>query len=111
MDLRQKGLDWMRNDVEDAVEKDVLTFVSELRLSKDEEEDFDKSLVHELSPETLTRGHTVLAAEEIKDKIAKRMEFGDYLLNPTKHKFGKTIHIYSIVIQAVKKFAALVKLT
>ena len=53
----QKGLDWMRNNVEDAVEKGVLTPVSELRLSKDEEEDFDKGFFHELSPEILTRGH------------------------------------------------------
>ena len=75
------------------VGKDVLTPVLELRLSKDEEEDFDKGFVHELSPEILTRGHTVPAAAERKDKIAERMEFSDYLLNPTKHKFGKTVHI------------------
>ena len=52
------------------VREGVLTIVSELRLSKDKEEDFDKGFVHELSPEILTRGHTVLAAAEIKDKIA-----------------------------------------
>ena len=37
------------------------------------------------------------------------MEFSDYLLSPSKYKFGKTVRIYSIVIQAVKKFAALTK--
>ena len=37
------------------------------------------------------------------------MEFSNYLLNPIKHKFAKTVCIYSIVTQAVKKFAALVK--
>merc|ERR1712101_46073 len=74
----QKSLDWMRDDIEDAVEKGVLTPVSELRLSKDKEEDLDKGFVHELSPEILTRGHTVLAAAERKDKIAQRLEFSDY---------------------------------
>ena len=38
----QKSLDWMRDDIEDAVEKGVLTSVSELRLPKDKEKDFDK---------------------------------------------------------------------
>ena len=57
-----KGLDLMRNDIENVVEKGVLTPVLELRLSKDDDEDFDKGFVHELSPEILTRGYTVLAA-------------------------------------------------
>ena len=48
--------------------------------------------------------------QQREDKIAERMEFSDYLLNPTKHKFAKMVRIYSIVIQAVKKFAALAKI-
>ncbi len=90
----------MRNDIEDAVEKGVLTPVSELRLSKDEEEDFDKGFVYELSPEILTRGHTVLAAAERKDKIAERMEFSDYLsilLNISSPKqFVSTVSLFRL---------------
>ena len=87
----------------------ILTTVSELRLPKDEEEDFDEGFVHKLPPEVLTKGHTVLVAAERKDKIAEGMEFSDYLLNSTKHKFVRTVRIYSIVTQATKRFAALVK--
>ena len=87
----------------------MLTTVSKLRLSKDEEEDVDKGFVHELSPEILTKRQTVLVAAERKDKIAEGMEFSDYLLNSTEHKLVKTVHIYSIVTQAVTKFTALLK--
>ena len=38
----QKSLDWMGDNIEDTVEKGVLTPVSELRLPKDKEKDFDK---------------------------------------------------------------------
>ena len=68
------------------VREGVLTIVTELRLPKDEEEDFDEKFVHKLPPEILTKGHTVLVATERINKIAEGMECSDYLLNSTKHK-------------------------
>ena len=53
-----------------------MTTVSELRLPKDKEEDFDEGFAHKLPPETLTKGHTVLIAER-KDTIIERLEFRD----------------------------------
>ena len=66
------------------VRKDVLTIVSKLKLSKDEE-DVDKSSVHKFPPEVLTGGHTVLAAAKRMDKIPEGMEFNNSLFSSTKH--------------------------
>ena len=90
------------------VGKGVLTTMSKLKISKDEE-DVDKKFVHKFPPEILTGGHMVLAAAKRMNKITKGMEFSYYLLNSTEHKLIKTVRIYSIDTQAVKKFAALIK--
>ncbi len=68
------------------VREGVLTTVSELRLPKGKEEDFDEGFVHKLPPEILTKGHTVLVAAERKDKIAEDIEFSNYLLNSIKQE-------------------------
>ena len=51
--------------------QDDLATVLELRLPKDEEEEFAKGFVYKLHPEVLTKGYTVLVAGEGKDKISE----------------------------------------
>ena len=95
------------------VREGVLIIVLELRLPKDEEEDFDEGFVHKLPPEILTKGHTVLVAAEGRDTIAEDVEFSDYLLNSTKHKYSETCYEYNqdhvFVVQGMKLFCELGK--
>ena len=52
----ENGHDWMRGDMEEAVEAHVLTPAKDLRLQTDEKEAFDHGLVFEKFPEILLKG-------------------------------------------------------
>ena len=93
------------------VREGVLTTVSELRLPKDEEEDFDEGSVHKLPSEVLTKRHTVLVAGERKDKIAEGMEFSDYLLNSTKISSLKLFTSTASLLRLLQSLLHSLKLT
>ena len=77
------GLPWMRCDIDEALEKGILTPIANLRLKKEEEEDYNKGMVFEKSHEILTRGHPVMLHTRVEN-VQARSEFSDYLISPTK---------------------------
>ena len=103
----EKGLPWMKGEVDDAVNNGILTPISKLRLNKEEEDSFNKGLVFEKTPEILTRGHISMLISARVDNVKARSEFSDYLLSPTKFKFEKTIRIYATVWRFIKGFKCL----
>ena len=82
------GLPWMRCDIDEALEKGILTPISDLRLKKEEEEDYNKGMVFEKSHEILTRGHPVMLHTRVEN-VQARLEFSNYIISPTKFKWEK----------------------
>ena len=102
------GLEWMRNDIPEAVSKGILKPVSELRLSTKEELDsYYDGCVFDQIPEVLTRGH-VLNQRRIS-LIQERAAYSKYLLVPTKYGFKKTVRIYNYVFCFIQKLKAAVR--
>ena len=88
------GLEWMRHDIQEAVESGILKPVADVRLNSKEEEDrFHDGCVFDTVPEVLTRGH-VLNQQRIS-LIQKRASFSKYILLPTKYGFRRVVRIYS----------------
>ena len=103
----EKGLPWMRNSIPDAVDKGILTPISNLRLKEEEEDDYKKGMVFEKTPGILTRGHPTVLLSTRVENVKSRAEFSNYLLSPTKFKFEKVIRIYATVFRFLKSFKCL----
>ena len=97
----QEGHPWMRLDVEEAVEQGYIKPASELRMTAEEEHDYDRGLVYEKIPEVLTRGH-VVSTKKV-DLMEERAAHAKYLLLPTKFSFPKTVRVYSVVFSFISK--------
>ena len=97
----QEGYDWMKMDTEEAVEQGYIKPASELRMTVEEEQDYDRGLVYEKIPEILTRGHVV--STKRVDLMEERAAHSKYLLLPTKFSFPKVVRIYSIVFSFLSK--------
>jgi hypothetical protein len=102
----EKGLPWMREELDDAIEQGILTPAVDLRINDDEEDSFKKGLVFEKSQEILTRGHTVMLSSR-NEKVKKRAEFSDYLLFPTKFKLEKVVRTVAIIYKFLNSFKCL----
>ena len=51
----EKGYQWMRGDIDDALAEGILTPASDLRLNDDDEESYKKGLVFERTPDILPK--------------------------------------------------------
>ena len=89
------GYPWMNEDISKAVEAGILTPASKLKMSKDDEEKYNQGIVFERSTEILTRGHTVLSTRV--EKVLERSVYSNYILDPSKFSFEKTVAIYGII--------------
>ena len=65
----EKGLPWMREEIDDVVEKGILTPAKSLRLTDEQENDYKKGFVFEKTPEILTRGHLIMLATSRIEKV------------------------------------------
>ena len=97
----ESGLDWMEDSLESAVQAGILTPALDLRMVDTEENEYDKGLVLERTPEILVRGHAV--TEERVDKMRQRAEFSNYLLMPTKYNMRKVVRITALVFKFIRK--------
>ena len=88
----EKGTDWMHNEFEEALENDIIKPAKMLRLKEDEEEEFEKGLIFEKTPEILVRGHAAFSTDRVQ-KMMTRAEFSRYLFSPTKFSFKKVVRI------------------
>ena len=98
----ETGLDWMKGSIDQAVEDGILKPAKELIMNTEEEDDFRKGFVFEKGHEILTRGHLAYPARV--QKVKERMEATDYLFNPAKFAFDKTVRVLSIVFRFIKSF-------
>ena len=102
------GVEWMRQEIDEAVRNSILTPVSDLRLNTSEEMDkFHDGCVFDQVPEILTRGHVLNQARI--SKIQERASFSKYLLVPTVYNFRKTVRIYSYAFSFIHKLKVAVQ--
>ena len=97
------GLPWMTESVESAVEVGILTPAKDLTMDLGEREEFNQGFVFEKTQEILTRGHVALFSKRAEN-VGKRLEFSNYIVNPLKHSFRKTVGVISIVIRFIRSF-------
>ena len=100
------GLPWMTQSVEDAVKVGILKPAKDLILSQEESEDYHRGFVYEKSQEILTKGHIALHSKS-SEKVQERKEFSNYVIDPLKFPFDKTVRVLSIVIRFIKSFKCL----
>ena len=96
------GVDWMTDDIQEAITNGILKPVDDLRLSSKEDLDsYYDGCVFDQIPEVLTRGH-VLNQGRIS-LIQERAAYSQYLILPTKYGFRKIVRIYSYVFCFIQK--------
>ena len=107
----EKGLPWMREEIDDAVEKGILVPAKNLRLDDKEEDAYKKGFIYEKTPEILTPGHAAMTtAEPVSgwyptlrvEKVKERQEFSDYLIPPNHFKFEQLVRIYAMVRKFIR---------
>ena len=97
------GLPWMTESVENAVNVGILTPAKDLTMDLEEREEFNQGFVFEKTPEILTRGHVALLSNRAEN-VGKRLQFSNYIVNPLKHSFKKTVGVISIIIRFIRSF-------
>ena len=102
----ERGMEWMRGEIDDAITEGILTPVEKLRVSDEDEETYRDGFVFEKSQEILTRGHSVSLLSRV-DQVKLRAESAKYLLSPSKYKFVKTVRIMGMVFRFLKSFKCL----
>ena len=70
----EKGLPWMKGEIDDAIDQGILTPANKLRVTDEEEDSFKKGFVFEKSPEILTKGHVVMLATTRVEKVKDRQD-------------------------------------
>ena len=98
----ENGEDWMRGDIVEAVEQGTLKPATEIKVTKEMEDEYFKGLLYESQiPEIITKGHAVNTGRVAL--IQQRAEFSKYPLLPTKYPFQKIVRIYTMVMAFVCK--------
>ena len=103
----EKGLEWMRGDIDDAISEGILTPVSQLRVKDEDEETYRDGFVFEKSQEILTRGHPCVLVSSRVEQVKMRAELANYIVSPSKFGFVKTVRITAIVFRFLRSFKCL----
>ena len=96
----EKGCEWMTGSVVEATDKGLIRPAGELRMNEKDEDEYDKGLVFERTPELLIKGH-VVTAERVA-KMQERAMYSDYIIQPTKHDFKKVVNITAMVYKFIR---------
>ena len=98
----ETGLSWMHEDLEKAISDGILKPSSDLRLSRDLEDEYSRGLIFDNQiPDIITRGHAV--NQNRVSLLEERAKFSGYLVLPTKFSFRKVVRIYSYVCCFISK--------
>ena len=90
-------------DIDEAVSQGFITPVSQLRVTRDIEDEFNGGIVFGDKDDlgTLDLLQCNFSSETRKKKIQERAQFSKYLLLPTKHSFPTTVRIYGYVLKFI----------
>ena len=98
----ENGHEWMKRGIEEAMEAQILTPAKDLRMQKEDKEEFDHGLVFEKFPEILVKGHSAFLTSRL-DKMKARAEFSNYIIQPTKFNFRKIMRITACIFAFLRK--------
>ena len=108
------GLPWMKLDLKECVENNILTPLEKLSMSDDMKEEFDLGFVFEKTKDVITRGYLVTKTvcgvalnKERIDLVYSRAVKANYLLLPTKFHFPVVVRIHALVYKFIKSFKCL----
>ena len=97
------GYDWMKQDMDWAIEQQIIKPAADMKVSKDSENDYMKGLMFESRvPEELTGGHIVNPSRV--NLLETRANFSNYLILPTRYAFPKVVRILGLVMRFLTKF-------
>ena len=95
------GVPWMSWPLQKAIDDGCIKLATDLRLSDEEQKDFQDGVLFEKVPELLTRGH---ALNQLRvSEIEKRARFSNYVLLPTKFGLKKFVGIMNYVFKFIVK--------
>ena len=104
----EKGLPWMNESLEKALDEDILKPAAEVSAANTEDEiEFERGFIIEKDLEILVRGHNAEQIDQYKtynadrvDKMVARAQEANYLFMP-KFSFAKVVRITSIIFKYV----------
>ena len=97
----EEGDDWMKQEIENVLEMEIIKPAKGLRIKDEEESEFRQGLIFERVPEILTRGHVI--NERRVGLLEERANLSQYLVLPTKFTFVRVVRITSYVMMFVTK--------
>ena len=100
----EKGLPWMNNEVQDAINEGILTPAKKLKPSEFDETEYKEGFVFDRTPDVLTRGHFAMVTTARMDKVKERGWFSDYLFFPTKFTWEKGVRILCLIRKFARSF-------
>ena len=101
----ETGLPWMEHEIDNVVQKGILTPIADLMMKAEDQTEYDEGFVLERSPDILTQGHHVhMASPERVKRTAARASYTQYIILPTKFNFSKVVRILGIVTKFVEAF-------
>ena len=100
----EHGKQWMKLEVEEAVEKNIIKPVEKIKLEDEEKKVFRKGITYEdfsTNPMIIA----LSAKHKIdKTKVQQRAQFSNYIYDPLSRSFGSVVRITALVLKAVKIF-------
>lgn len=108
----ERGLPWMCQSVDSAINSNILKPATELRMTNEDEDEYEKGFVFERELEILVRGHaasysasyTALHSERV-EKMKERAEFSSYIFVP-RGSFSNVVTITGLIFKYVNKLRA-----
>ena len=98
------GAQWMNLEITEAVKKGFIKPASELRMTKELENEFKEGLVFGDRDEDFL-GQTGISVNALNQtrvkKLTERTEFSKYLVNPTKYSFPSIVRIYGYIFKFI----------
>ena len=72
-----------------------------LRMSEEEEHEYERGLVFERCPKILIRGHCAYLSDRVQN-LASRANFSDYIFMPTKFNFRKVVRVTALLFKYLR---------
>ena len=96
----ENGCDWMTGSIAEAADKGIIKPAGALRIADKDEDEYEKGMVLERTPELLVKGHVVTT--ERVEKMQERSEFSDYIIQPVKRNFKSVVNITAMVFKFIR---------
>ena len=95
------GAPWMKLPLAEAIKNEDIKPLADLKINKDEEQEYQEGVIFEKIPEVLTRGHAINEARVTE--IEKRVQFSSYLVPPVNTDWKNYVGVMINVVKFISK--------